>query len=148
LSTAEQEQLCRELHAEVDGAADSTRYRSWSCTGEGWTATENAPDASRAAACQSVYEQCLATSDLTLSSSLNCREVVPSLDLACTTVGELRACYRVWGPPIEQAYALVLQDLPNNCVEAVQAGGAITNPASIVIDMPSECLDIRSDCGL
>lgn len=148
LSTTEQEQLCRELHAEIEATADSTRYRSWSCTGEAWTSTENAPDSSRATQCQSAYEQCLATTDLTLSSSLTCREVVPSLDLACATVGTLRACYRAWGPPIEQAYALVLQDLPNNCGEAIQAGGAITNPGSVVIDMPNECLDVRTDCGL
>jgi hypothetical protein len=148
LSMAEREQLCRELHAEVDGTADSTRYRSWSCTSEGWTATEDAPDSVRATQCQSVYEQCLATSNLTLSSSLNCLEVVPSLNLACTTVGDLRSCYRAWGPPIEQAYALVLQDLPNNCVEAVQAGGAITTAGSVVIDMPNECLDVRRGCGL
>jgi hypothetical protein len=140
--------LCDELKGEVDATTNSDIFEAWSCTVQAWTASQSAPDADRVAQCETGFERCRNESTILLSDNVHCNEVLPSLDFACATVGELRECYREWGPAIEQAYGEVLQGQPVNCVGASLAGGVNTLPMSVPIDVPRRCLDIRMQCGL
>jgi hypothetical protein len=148
LTTSEQLQLCGELREEVAATTDDTVYRAWACTVQAWNSSDGAPDAMRLAQCQTAYDACVARGELSLSTNIRCDEILPSLDMGCATVGALRNCYRLWGPLIEQAYGATLQDLPASCSEAAQAGGVIANLMGVELDVPAECLDIRTGCGL
>jgi hypothetical protein len=148
LNTPEQDRLCDELKGEVTATTNSEAFESWSCTVQAWTASQGAPDANRVAQCQTAFDGCRSESNIQLSDNVQCNEVLPSLDFSCATVGELRECYRVWGPAIEQAYAEVLATQPANCQQAFAAGGVSTTTMSVPIDVPQQCLDIRTACGL
>lgn len=147
LSMAEQEQLCRELHAEIDDTTTSDLYRQVDCTLQGWNGTSDIAVTTRVAQCQSLYDQCLTTNDKLLSDQVECTAIAP-LDVACTTVGALRDCYRAWGPNIQESYDAVLEGRPSNCVEAFEANGVDFTPGDFMVTLPNECGDIRRACGL
>lgn len=144
LDAAERISLCDELKALVDEDVDQTEYRQLRCTIEAWSATSNEPDATRAAACQSRYDDCLRLSNVMVSALVACDAFVPD-DADCATVSDLRECYGAWGPYVEQAIAQAGQSLPHNCVEAVMAGG-VNSQLMAQTSAPRVCIQLSQTC--
>lgn len=144
LDVAQRGALCDELKELVDEDVDQTEYRQLRCTIEAWTATSSEPDATRATACLSRYDDCIRLSNVKVSALVDCNAFVP-LDADCATVSDLRACYGAWGPYVEQAIAQAGQSLPHNCVEAEMAGG-VNSQLMAQTSAPRVCIDLSQSC--
>ncbi|HTM44839.1 MAG TPA: hypothetical protein VL137_07790 [Polyangiaceae bacterium] len=145
LTPLERAALCAELRGLVDANSDSTVYKNWHCTIQAWNKAAMASGDMRAVACQNEYQRCQATNTARLSDNVTCTDFV-ALDQMCATVGDLRTCYTQWAPMIQQAYDQALMGKPQNCVDAVQAGGVDMTSVTVTANVPQSCLNIVQQC--